>query len=70
MSILQIKIVDLATNSEVVRDMTDAELKQVETDKAQAAQRQSDREAKAAVKASALAKLAALGLSADEIASL
>ena len=53
-----------------VRDMNEAELAQLATDNARHAEAKAKIEAKATARASALAKLAALGLSADEIAAL
>ena len=52
------------------REMNDAEFAQLQIDQAEAASRIAEAEAKATARASALAKLAAIGLSADEIASL
>ena len=63
-----IKIVD--GESEIEREMNDAEFAVYEKDQAEAAARIAEAEAKATARASALSKLAALGLSADEIASL
>ena len=50
--------------------MNEAELAQLATDNARHAEAKAKIEAKATARASALAKLAALGLSADEIAAL
>lgn len=55
---------------DLVREMTDEEYADYQAQQAEAAARQSELDAKAAVRASALAKLADLGLTADEIASL
>lgn len=63
-----IRIVD--GDNVIDREMNDAELEQYELDQAEAEARIAEREAKATARASALAKLAALGFSADEIASL
>jgi hypothetical protein len=63
-------IINAATGVETVRDLTEEELLQRETDAAQYAVIQADREAMATARASALAKLAELGLTADEIAAL
>lgn len=58
------------TDEIVTREMNANEFAQYELDKIEAAKLAAEREAKATVRASALAKLAALGLSADEIAAL
>jgi len=66
--------VDCSTGIESIIELTDAEIAQMETDAAAFAAAEAEREAKAAAeaeaKASAQAKLAALGLTADEIAAL
>ena len=66
----EIKIVDCSTNSEIVRPMTNAEVAQRELDEQNAAIYLAALEAQAATRASALAKLAGLGLTPDEIAAL
>jgi len=53
-----------------LREMTDAEYAQWETDNATQAEQAAAVEAKAAARVSALAKLAGLGLTDDEIAAL
>jgi hypothetical protein len=53
-----------------VRPMTNDELAQWQADNAELALRQAEADAKAAARVSALAKLADLGLTAEEIASL
>jgi hypothetical protein len=67
-------VVDCSTGIETIIELTDAEIAQREADAAAYAVEQAAREAaEAAVaeaKASAQAKLAALGLTADEIAAL
>jgi hypothetical protein len=67
-------IVDCSTGVTTEVELTDAEVAQREADAAAYAVEEAAREAadaaKAAAKASAEAKLAALGLSADEIAAL
>jgi hypothetical protein len=55
---------------DVVRVMTDAEYANYQTQQAEAAAQQAEAEAKAAARESALAKLADLGLTAEEIAAL
>jgi hypothetical protein len=66
--------VDCSTGIESIIELTDAEIAQMEADAAAAATRKAEDDAKAAAeaeaKASAQAKLAALGLTADEIAAL
>jgi len=66
--------VNCETGVETIIELTDAEIAQMEADAAAAATRRAEEEAKAAAeaeaKASAQAKLAALGLTADEIAAL
>ena len=58
-------------NGQIIeREFNADELKQNALDSAALDQLKGEAEAKAAVRASALAKLAALGLSADEIAAL
>lgn len=67
-------VVDLATGIEQYIDLTPEEIQQRELDAIAAATAQAEREAeeaaKAAAKEAAHEKLAALGLSADEIAAL
>ena len=74
MSTPQIATVDCATGVQTVRDMTAEEVAAQEAFNAEVAERQAEREAAeaetAANKASGEAKLADLGLSADEIAAL
>jgi hypothetical protein len=66
--------VNCETGVETIIELTDAEIAQLEADAAAWAARQAEEDAKAAAeaeaKASAQAKLAALGLTADEIAAL
>jgi hypothetical protein len=67
-------VVDCSTGVEEIIELTDAEIAQMEADAAAFAVAEAERETKAAAeaeaKASAQAKLAALGLTADEIAAL
>ena len=67
-------VVDCTTGKQTILPLTPAELAQRDQEAAAAVERQAQREAeeqaRAAVKASAEAKLAALGLTAEEIASL
>ena len=66
--------VNCTTGVESIIELTDAEIAQMEADAAAFAVQQAEREAAAAAtaeaKASGQAKLAALGLTADEIAAL
>ena len=66
--------VDCSTGIETIIELTDAEIAQMEADAAEVAARRAEQEAAEAAaaeaKASAQAKLAALGLTADEIAAL
>jgi hypothetical protein len=66
--------VDCSTGIETIIELTDAEIAQREADATAWAVRQAEEETKAAAeaeaKASAQAKLAALGLTAEEIAAL
>ena len=66
----QEKIVNALTGEETFRDYTVAEIAEAEAAALEAAARVTEAEAKATARASALAKLAALGLTADEIAAL
>jgi DNA-binding NarL/FixJ family response regulator len=63
-------IFDAATGETIERPLTAEELAQRELDIAQAQALQAEAEAKATARESALAKLAALGLTADEVAAL
>jgi hypothetical protein len=66
--------INCATGVESVIELTDAEVAEMELEAGLAAQAQQDREAAEALKAtaaaSAVSKLEALGLTADEIAAL
>jgi hypothetical protein len=62
--------INAATNEVIVRDLTADEIAQREIDQAEAATIAAAETAKATARASALAKLAELGLTADEIAAL
>ena len=67
-------IVDCSTGEETILPLTAAEIADLETARAQAeadrVKEQAEAEAKAEAKASAIAKLAALGLTAEEAASI
>jgi hypothetical protein len=66
--------VDCSTGIETIIELTDAEIAQMEADATAAAARKAEEDAAEAAaaeaKASAQAKLAALGLTSDEIAAL
>jgi hypothetical protein len=66
--------VNCTTGVQSVIELTDEEIAQLEVDRANAeadrAEREAEAEAKAAARASAIAKLAALGLTAEEVSSL
>jgi DNA-binding NarL/FixJ family response regulator len=67
---LKAVIFDAATGEVVERPLTADEIAQREVDQAEAEARQAEADAKVAARESALAKLAALGLTADEVAAL
>lgn len=59
----QIKIVDITTGEEIIRDATDAEIAQMAKDEAEAVTRKAEAEAKATARQALLDKL---GITADE----
>lgn len=67
-------VVDCSTGEQSVVELTDEEIAQLEADRvawaAERAAREAEEQAKAEAKASAEAKLASLGLTAEEIAAL
>jgi hypothetical protein len=63
-------ILDAATGEITERPLTADEIADRETLQAEAEARQAEADAKVAARESALAKLAALGLTADEVAAL
>jgi hypothetical protein len=63
----EIKEYDAITGTEIVRDMTEAELAQKAKDEKAAQEQQKANEARAKLKSDTLAKL---GLTADEVAAL
>jgi hypothetical protein len=67
-------VMDCSTGIQQTIELTDEEIAQLETDRANAeaerATREAEAEAKANAKASALAKLKALGLTEDEVTAL
>jgi hypothetical protein len=66
----EIRIHDLQTGEILDRPMTNDEFAIWQTEQAKAQARQAEADAKVAARESALAKLAALGLTADEVAAL
>jgi DNA-binding NarL/FixJ family response regulator len=66
----EIRIHNLETGQIIDREMTTEEYNAYKAQQAEAAAQQAEADAKASARASALAKLAALGLTSDEIASL
>jgi DNA-binding NarL/FixJ family response regulator len=63
-------IFDAATGETIERPLTADEIAEREAMQAEAQARQAEADAKVAARESALAKLAALGLTADEVAAL
>ena len=66
----QVKIVNCETGEEIVRDANAQELAQIELDAANYVEFQAKAAAKAAAKATAESKLAALGLTTDDLRAL
>jgi hypothetical protein len=66
----QIKELDLATGEEIVRDATNAEITQMAKDKTESDAIKAEAEAKAQAKVAAEGKLAALGLTTDDLRAL
>ena len=65
-----IRIHNTETNEVIDREMTDAEFAQYNQDKANREAREAEAEAKAETKAAAQAKLAALGLTVEDLTAL
>ena len=65
-----IRIHDLLTDEVIDREMTTAEFKQYEADQANEAIKQAEAELRAQAKAATESKLAALGLTLDDLLSL
>lgn len=63
-------VVDCSTGEQTTVELTNDEIAQLQADRAAAEAHRLEAQAKAEAKASAAAKLAALGLTADEIAAL
>ena len=66
----QIKEYNCETQEEIIRDATDAEIAQMAKDKAEADAQIAQAEAKAQAKVAAEGKLAALGLTTDDLRAL
>jgi hypothetical protein len=66
----QVRIYNAETGEEIIRDANAQELAQMEIDNANAANRRAEEEAKAQAKAAAEGKLAALGLTTDDLRAL
>ena len=65
-----VRIFDVTTNETIEREMTKEELVIAEKDKAEGAKRLAIRQAEEAARDAAQAKLAALGLTADDLRAL
>ena len=65
-----ILIVDVSAETEVIRELTADELAEIESSKLEIETIQAQAQAKVEARTSALAKLAALGLTEEEIAAL
>lgn len=65
-----VRIHDLATDEVIDREMNDAEYADWETQQAAIAQAEAEAEAKAAAREATIAKLAALGLTPEDLAAL
>lgn len=65
-----VRILDFSTNETIDREMNDAEFAQFEIDQVDQIERIAAEAEKASAKASAKAKLSALGLTEEEIAAL
>jgi hypothetical protein len=70
MSKLQVKEYNCETGEETIRDATDAEIAQMAKDKIESDARKAEAEAKAQAKTAAEGKLAALGLTTDDLRAL
>jgi hypothetical protein len=68
--VLMAQVYDAATGEVSTRKLTSVEIANMETIAAESATRESEREAKAIARESALAKLKKLGLTTEEIAAL
>ncbi len=70
MSKPQVKEYNCETQEEIIRDATDAEIAQMAKDKAVFEAKEAEARAKAQAKAAAEGKLAALGLTTDDLRAL
>lgn len=70
MSKPQVKIYDCETGEELIRDASNAEIKQMEADAEKILNKKLEAETKAAAKAAAQAKLEALGLTVEDLQAL
>ena len=70
MSKQQVKIVDVLTGEEIIRDASAEEIKRFEKEAADAVTVQAEAEAKAQAKAAAETKLAAIGLTTNDLRAL
>jgi DNA-binding NarL/FixJ family response regulator len=68
--VLMKQVIDAGTGKSVVVPFTEEEIAERQAMQAEVEARQAEAEAKVAARESALAKLAALGLTADEVAAL
>ena len=66
----QIKIVNVETGEEIIRDASVEEIAQMQLDAANDATQKAEAEARAQAKAAAEGKLAALGLTTDDLRAL
>ena len=66
----QVKEYNCETGKEIVRDATAEEIADIELQKAELAAQKAEAEAKATAKAAAQAKLAALGLTVEDLQAL
>lgn len=66
----QVKIVNAETGEEIIRDANAEEISQMAKDQAEAEAVQAEADAKAQAKAAAEGKLAALGLTTDDLRAL
>ena len=64
------KIINVITGEETIRDYTPEEITEAKAFQAKLEKQQAEAEARQAIRSSALAKLAELGLTPDEVASL
>jgi hypothetical protein len=70
MSKPQVKIYNCETGEEIIQDATAAQIQQLEADAEKALNKKLEAEAKAAAKEAAQSKLAALGLTVEDLTAL